>query len=145
MGSIQPQQERRLTIRSDDDIVMARSTARRMAEQAGFATSDQVAMAAAVSEVARNMVQFAGSGEIVISCVFSGGRRGLAVVARDTGPGIPDLEQAMEEGYSTTKGLGLGLPGARRMVDEFEILSTVGQGTTIRMKKWQRMAEDLAA
>jgi serine/threonine-protein kinase RsbT len=132
-------------IRNDDDIVMARSAARRMAERAGFGTSDQVAMAAAVSEVARNMIQFAGSGEIVISFVCSGGRQGLSVVARDTGPGIPDLEQAMEEGYSTTKSLGLGLPGARRMVDEFEILSSIGQGTTIRMKKWQRMVEDLAA
>jgi serine/threonine-protein kinase RsbT len=116
-----------------------------MAELVGFTASDQVAMAAAVSEVARNIVQFAGSGEMVIRCVSSGGRRGLSVVARDTGPGIPDLAQAMEEGYSTTRSLGLGLPGARRMVDEFEVQSTIGHGTTVRMKKWQRMTEDLAA
>ena len=92
-------------------------------------------IATAISELARNIVQYARQGEIVLSAV-EGSRRGIQIVARDHGPGISDLELAMRDGYSTGGSLGLGLPGARRLMDEFAIDSEVGKGTTISMKKW---------
>jgi len=102
----------------------------------GFSSTDLTILATAVSEVTRNIVRFAGTGEVVIELVETP-RRGLRVVARDTGPGIPDLEQALTDGYSTCEGLGLGLPGARRLMDEFAVASEPGRGTTVTMAKWQ--------
>ncbi len=125
-------------ISSDADIVIARQQGRALAERIGFTGSNLAVVATAISEVARNIVEYAKRGEIVLKAVNQGGRQGLSVVARDQGPGIPDIALAMQDGYSTAKGLGLGLPGARRLMDEFEIVSKVGRGTTVTMKKWVR-------
>ena|SRR5579864_7689699 len=128
--------ETHVAINSDADIVAARQRGRTMAKELGFSTSDQALIATAISEVARNIVQYAIRGEIILAVVQEKNRKGLVVVAQDEGPGIPDIELALRDGYSTTKSLGLGLPGARRLTDEFEIVSEVGKGTTVRMKKW---------
>lgn len=132
-------------INNDTDIVIARREGRAMATPLGFSSGELALIATAISEVARNIVVYAQRGEIVLEVVeqapgaASGGRRkGIRVVARDQGPGIPDIERAMQDGFSTSKSLGLGLPGARRLMDDFHIVSTVGQGTTITMTKWGR-------
>ena len=108
-----------------------------LAARLGFSGTDLTVIATAVSEVARNIVRFAGSGEVVVELVERP-RRGVQVVARDTGPGIADVEQALTDGYSTYDGLGLGLPGARRLMDEFAVVSEAGRGTTVTMTKWLR-------
>lgn len=131
-------EETRVPIDRDGDIVAARQKARELATHVGFSGSDLTIIATAISEVARNIVVYADHGEIVLSAVQRGGQRGVLVIARDAGPGIPDIEQAMCDGFSTGKSLGLGLPGARRLMDEFEIVSEVGKGTTITMRKWTR-------
>lgn len=130
--------EIRVPIDSDVDIVAARQQGRALAAPLGFSRVDLTLIATAISEVARNIVVYAKRGEIVLSLANQGSRRGIVVVARDDGPGIPDLVQAMQDGYSTSRGLGLGLPGAKRLMDEFDIVSQVGRGTTIVMKKWAR-------
>ncbi|MBI2820717.1 MAG: ATP-binding protein [Acidobacteria bacterium] len=108
-----------------------------MAQKIGFSGTDLTVISTAISEVARNIVEYALPGEIEITIVDAGGRQGIVVVARDEGPGIADVSLALQDGYSTGKGLGLGLPGARRLMDEFEIRSEVGKGTTVVMKKWR--------
>ena len=125
-----------LTIRSGADIVLARQQGRTLALNLGFSDVDQIVIATAISEVARNIVEYAQQGEINISPLHIAGRTGILIVAEDHGPGIADLAQAMQVGYSTGRGLGLGLPGARRLMDEFEINSVKGKGTTVKMKKW---------
>jgi anti-sigma regulatory factor (Ser/Thr protein kinase) len=115
--------------------VAARQAARELAGRLGFSQTDLTLIATAVSEIARNIVRFADSGEIIVELVDRP-RRGVQVVARDTGPGIEDVPRALTDGYSTYHGLGLGLPGARRLMDEFEIVSEVGRGTTVTMTKW---------
>jgi serine/threonine-protein kinase RsbT len=128
--------EVRVPIRTDADIVAARQAARELAARLGFSPTELTLIATAVSEVARNIVRFAGLGEIVVEAI-EGPRSGVQVVARDSGPGIPDIDQALEDGYSTYAGLGLGLPGARRLMDEFAIMSELGRGTTVTMTKWR--------
>ena len=130
--------ETHVRIDRDGDIIAARQKARELATQVGFSGSDLTIIATAISEVARNIVVYASHGEIVLSAVQRGSQRGVLVVARDDGPGIPDIEQAMRDGFSTGKSLGLGLPGAKRLMDEFEIASEIGKGTTITMRKWTR-------
>jgi serine/threonine-protein kinase RsbT len=130
--------ETHVAIDHDVDIIAARRSARELATQVGFSGSDLTIIATAISEVARNIVVYAKRGEIVLSAVQRGTRRGVLVVARDQGPGIPDIPGAMRDGFSTGKSLGLGLPGAKRLMDEFEIVSEVGKGTTITMRKWAR-------
>ena len=130
--------EIRIPIDSESEIVTARQQGRALAAPLGFSRVDLTLIATAISEVARNIVVYAKRGEIVLSLADQGSRRGIVVVARDDGPGIPDLAQAMQDGYSTSRSLGLGLPGARRLMDEFDIVSQVGKGTTIVMKKWAR-------
>lgn len=128
-------------IRSSGDIVTARQRGRALALELGFNGADVTLIAAAISEVARNIVDHAKQGEILMSSVNSsqnGGRTGIQIIARDEGPGIRDVAQAMQYGYSTRKGLGVGLPGAKWLMDEFDIASEVGRGTTITMKKWKR-------
>ncbi len=125
-------------ISSDADIVMARQQGRALAARLGLSSTDQALIATAISELARNIVEYAGYGEIILELAQQGGRRGIVVVARDQGPGIPDIEKAMQDGFSTTNSLGLGLPGARRLMDDFEIVSQVGKGTTVTAKKWAR-------
>jgi RNA polymerase sigma factor (sigma-70 family) len=127
----------RVPIRTDSDIVSARQAAREQASRLGFSRAALTVIATSVSEMARNIVRFAAPGEIVVS-LLEHPRPGLRVVARDTGPGIPDVEQALRDGYSTYHGLGLGLPGARRLMDEFAIVSEPGRGTTVTMTKWQK-------
>jgi serine/threonine-protein kinase RsbT len=128
--------ERRITIRSDDDVVAARREAREPAASLGFEPTDLTLLATAISEVARNITAYAGEGEIVVSVRNNGGRLGIRVVARDAGPGIDDVDLALRDGYSTGDGLGLGLPGARRLVDEFAIDTAPGRGTVVSMVKW---------
>lgn len=129
--------EARIAIRSSADIVEARRLGRELAAQAGFAGSDLTVIATAISEIARNIIEYAGSGDIALSVTPSRhGRLGLHVVARDQGPGIPNLRQVMQDGFSSGKGLGLGLPGARRLMDEFDVETEPGRGTTITMCKW---------
>ena len=127
--------EVQVPITGDPDIVAARRAAREMAARAGFVGTDLTLLATAVSEVARNIVRFAHQGVITVELLQEPGP-GIRVVARDTGPGIPDVERAMADGYSTDEGLGLGLPGARRLVDEFDIASERGRGTTVVLTKW---------
>lgn len=128
--------ETRIPIRRSEDIVTARELARGMARTAGFGGSDLTLIATAISEVTRNIVEHAERGELVLSLVNNGHRRGISIVARDEGPGIADVQQAMQYGYSTRNGLGVGLPGARLLMDDFEIDSKVGKGTTVSMRKW---------
>jgi serine/threonine-protein kinase RsbT len=128
--------ESRVAIRADADIVTARQQGRALAQQIGFAGSDLTVIATAISELGRNILQYAGSGEIVLRPIHASARRGLLVVARDEGPGIPDVALAVQDAYSTSGGLGLGLPGTRRLMDEFEIDSAIGRGTTVTVKKW---------
>lgn len=130
--------EARIAITSGADIMTARQEGRKLAERAGMNGSDLTVVATAISEVARNIVEYAKEGEILLKIVQQGGRRGILVVASDSGPGIADLERAMQDGYSTGKGLGLGLPGSRRLMDDFEIMSKVGKGTIVKMTKWMR-------
>jgi serine/threonine-protein kinase RsbT len=128
--------EHRLQINSEHDILTARQRGRELAADVGFSGSDLTIVATAISEIARNIVEYAGRGEIVFTLVRDGRSRGIVVVARDEGPGIPDVALAMQDGYSTRKSLGLGLPGARRLMDEFDVQSEAGRGTTVTMKKW---------
>ncbi len=127
-----------LPIRTEADIVTPRLRARALGEPLGFSPSEMTAIATAISEVARNILLYAGKGEIRLSVVQNGGRRGIAVVALDQGPGIPNIALAMQDGYSTGGGLGLGLPGVKRLMDDFAITSEVGRGTTVRATKWSR-------
>jgi len=130
--------ETRVPIMSALDIVTARQQGRSLAKELGFEGAEVTLIAAAISEVSRNIVDYAKSGEIVLQPLNHSPKRGLCVVARDKGPGIPDVAQAMQYGYSTRRGLGVGLPGAKLLMDEFDIVSKVGVGTTITMKKWVR-------
>lgn len=117
-------------------MAAARQRTRELAEAHHFRRSDTEALATAVSEIARNILVHAGDGELLLGSSESAGRIGLVAIARDHGPGIADVDQAMRDGFSTGDGLGLGLPSARRLVDEFELSSVVGQGTTVKLIKW---------
>jgi serine/threonine-protein kinase RsbT len=130
-------EESRVAVASDQDIVSARMRGRMMALQIGFRPTDATLIATAISELARNILLYAKRGELIVGVVESNGRQGIAVVARDDGPGIPDIQRAMQLGYSTSGSLGLGLPGVRRLMDDFEIVSEVGKGTTITVRKWR--------
>lgn len=125
-------------IRTDVDVVIARQKIRALVSELRFSGSELTLIATAISEVTRNIVSYAGSGEVVMRLVRRGQRRGITIVARDKGPGIADIEQAMKDGFSTSRGLGLGLPGSKRLMDEFELVSEVGKGTEITMTKWER-------
>ena len=130
----------RIAIESDSDVVTARQRARELAAELELTSTDQTLLATAISEVARNITTYATRGEGVLSIVRdNGGREGIRVVARDQGPGIADLELALQDGYTSGGGLGLGLPGARRLVDEFDIESAPSEGTTVTLVKWSRM------
>jgi serine/threonine-protein kinase RsbT len=135
--------EVRVAIESDADLVTARAEARAMAERLGFPRPDPTLIATAISEVARNIVVHSGSGEIVLKSLEDGSRYGLVVIATDRGPGIRDVEAALRDDYSGRGGLGLGLPGARRLMDEFEVVSDADTGTTVTMTKW-RFRDELA-
>ena len=130
--------ERRIRIITDADIVRARQEGREVASALAFSPSDLTVIATAISEVARNIHSYAGHGEIRVGLIERNGRKGVMIVAQDEGPGIYDVDLAMQDGYSTSGSLGLGLPGVRRLVDEFEIQTAVGKGTAITLRKWVR-------
>ncbi len=130
--------EVRVPVDRDVDIVSARQKGRELASQCGLPSTNLAVVATAISELARNIVCYAGRGEIILRLVDDHGKRGIEVVAADDGPGIPDVALAMQDGYSTSGGLGLGLPGVRRLMDEFEINSEFGKGTTVTVRKWKR-------
>ncbi len=127
---------KRVPIHSDSDIVNARTAARELAHRVGFEEIDVVLIATAVSEAARNIVEHANRGEIILSTLQHGKDKGLEIVAQDKGPGIAHVAEALQHGYSTTRELGLGLPGMKRLMDEFHIVSRVGSGTKVTMRKW---------
>jgi serine/threonine-protein kinase RsbT len=124
-------------IRSDLDIVIARTLARDTAKSLGFGAIDQARIATAVSELARNIFLYAGTGTVTVREVERSGRKGIEVVCEDQGPGIPNIDLVMQDGYSTSRGMGMGLPGAKRLMDEFDIRSQEGIGTTIICRKWR--------
>jgi serine/threonine-protein kinase RsbT len=125
-------------INGDTDIVAARQKGRVLAATVGFSSSELTLIATAISELARNIVLYAKQGEIVLRLLERGEQRGVMVRANDQGPGIPDIRRALQGGFSTSRSLGLGLPGVRRLMDEFEIESRVGIGTTVTARKWKR-------
>ena len=135
-----PEQAERIAIESDADVVTARQRARALAVGLEMPSTDQTLLATAISEIARNITAYAVRGEVLIERVRDprNGREGVRVVARDQGPGIADLEMALTDGYTTGGGLGLGLPGARRLVDEFSIQTAPGEGTRVTLVKWTR-------
>jgi serine/threonine-protein kinase RsbT len=130
--------DRVVTVTQGTDINVAREAGRALAAELGFGASERVLIATAISEVARNIVEFAGSGEVELATLRRGTITGISIIARDRGPGIDDVEAAMRDGFTTGSGLGLGLPGSRRLMDEFEITSGPGDGTTVTMRKWLR-------
>lgn len=129
--------ETRVRINSDQDIVVARQKGRSLAMALGFSSGDATLLATAISELARNIVSYAKTGDIVVKVIHGSANSGIQVVARDNGPGIPDVQQALRDGFSTSGSLGLGLPGVMRLVDEFHIASVESQGTTVSIKKWK--------
>ena len=130
-------EELNVLIRSEADLVTARLRGREMAAALHFSSSELTLIATAISEVTRNILSYAGSGELDLRLVRSGRLEGVSIIARDRGPGIADLFSAMQDGYSTSGGLGLGLPGSKRLMDEFDVASEVGKGTTVTMTKWK--------
>jgi serine/threonine-protein kinase RsbT len=130
--------EIRVEINSDQDIVVARQKGRGLASELGFSSGDATLIATAISELARNIVSYARTGEIKLKGIHASSRIGILVIAADDGPGIMDIRQALRDGFSTSGSLGLGLPGVRRLMDEFEITSQPGKGTTVAVKKWRQ-------
>jgi serine/threonine-protein kinase RsbT len=127
-----------VAITSDQDIVAARQSGRALAAELGFSATDSTLIATAISELARNIVSYARKGEITVKTIHGPSRQGILVIASDNGPGIADVLQAMRDGFSTSGSLGLGLPGVRRLMDEFQITSQPGRGTTVTVKKWKQ-------
>jgi serine/threonine-protein kinase RsbT len=134
--------EVRIPIAEDTDLIPARAEGRALAQRLGFARTDATLIATAISEIARNIVVHAGSGEIVLRPREEQLRHGLTVIARDSGQGIRDVEAALRDGVASRGGLGLGLPGARRLMDEFDVVCEPGKGTVVTMTKW-RTRDDL--
>lgn len=130
--------EETIPIVVDGDVVAARQRARELAADLSFTSTDLTLLATAISEIARNITTYAGRGHVTLRVVERRGRRGVEVVATDQGPGIPDVELAMRDGWTSGRGLGLGLPGARRLVDDFELDTEPGRGTTVILRKWER-------
>ena len=130
--------ETSIPVRSDADVVFARQKGRELAAALGFGPTDLTLVATAISELTRNIVLYAKRGRIVLKGIERDGTLGIMVVAQDEGPGIPNVARALESGFSTSGGLGLGLPGVKRLTDEFDIVSEVGRGTTVTVKKWKR-------
>lgn len=132
-----PAGEIRVVINSDQDIVAARQRGRALAGEIGFSAVDCTFIATAISELARNIVSYAGKGEIALERIQNSASAGIRIVASDEGPGIYDIRQALRDGFSTSGSLGLGLPGIRRLMDEFSIISQPGRGTRVEVKKWR--------
>lgn len=133
-----------IPVSTDIDVVTAYMRGRELAARFGFSSREVYEIAMAISEVARNIVNYAGHGEVSFAEIMRDGCRGLQIVARDDGPGIADIDRAMQVGFSTGGGLGLGLPVAAETMDEFDIVSAPGQGTTVMMLKWCRTGRPAA-
>jgi len=127
-----------VAIDSEQDIVSARQQGRALALELGFSAVDSTLIATAISELARNIVSYAGTGEITLKTIQDSTWKGILIVAADDGPGIYDLRQALRDGFSTSGSLGLGLPGVKRLMDEFQIASQPGKGTRVEVKKWRQ-------
>jgi serine/threonine-protein kinase RsbT len=127
----------RMDIRNDDDVIVARQKGRLLAGEIGFSTMEQAMLAAVITELARNIVDYAGRGEMLFQAVEDQGRRGIVVIARDEGPGIPNLKEALQASYSIAGGLGLGLRGIKALMDSLDIVSVPGKRTTVTARKWQ--------
>jgi serine/threonine-protein kinase RsbT len=134
--------EIRVSVKTDADLVIARAEGRAMAQRLGFRRPDPTLIATAISELARNLVMHVGHGEIIMRPIVEDRRYGVLVIVRDEGQGIADVDAALRLGHASRGGLGLGLPGARRLMDEFEVDSQPGKGTTVTMRKW-RLRDDL--
>ena len=129
--------EKTILIKKEVDIIHARKEGREMARDIGFGSVEQCRIATAISELTRNIIRYAGHGKVVIKAIQRR-HKGIEITCSDEGPGIPDIEIAMQDGYSTSKGLGAGLPGAKRLMDDFEIQSEIDCGTTVVIRKWLR-------
>lgn len=134
----EPEIQACVSVTADTEIVNARRQGRTLAEEMGFSPSDATLVATAISELARNIVRYAGQGEILVGRINGVDKLGIAIIARDDGPGMSDIELALRDGFSTSGGLGLGLPGVKRIMDQFDIDSGSGGGTTITAIKWKR-------
>ncbi|GAA2209256.1 anti-sigma regulatory factor [Nonomuraea monospora] len=130
--------EREVVIAGSADVVGVRQLVRSVAVEVGLSLVDQTKIVTAASELARNALVYAGGGDVRVEVVENGPRRGLKLVFTDEGPGIPDIEQALTDGWTTGGGMGLGLGGSRRLVDEFDLVSAPGKGTTVTVTKWRR-------
>lgn len=126
----------KIEIKSDTDIITARQEARELGKKLGFSSSELAVIAAAISELARNIVSYAQNGSISFGSIREVKKNGIIIIAEDTGPGIADIQLVMQDGYSTSNSLGLGLPGVKRLMDTFDIKSQLGTGTCITIKKW---------
>jgi serine/threonine-protein kinase RsbT len=139
MNHADPEANRSLVpVREESDIAVARQRGRQLARRAQLSVAAVESVATAISEVARNLLDHAAGGEIIVLLFNEPGRRGIEVTARDDGPGISDLERAMQDGFSSGSGLGLGLSSAKRLMDEFELVSQPGHGTTVTFRKWAK-------
>lgn len=136
-GACAVTEELTVPIRSEADLVTARLRGREIASVLHFSSSELTLIATAISEVTRNILTYAGNGELSLRLIQQAQKMGVLIVARDRGPGIADLAAAMQDGFSTSGSLGLGLPGSKRLMDEFAVASEVGQGTTVTMTKWK--------
>jgi serine/threonine-protein kinase RsbT len=128
--------ENHVDIVTDDDVVAARQQGRKLAADLGFSPMDRAMLAAVITELARNIIDHAGRGEVHFHAIEDAGRHGISVVARDRGPGIPNIKEALQASYSVAGGLGLGLRGAKGLMDSLEIISAPGRGTTVTGRKW---------
>jgi serine/threonine-protein kinase RsbT len=125
-----------LAIRSSQDVVIIRQTARKWAAELSFSEVDQTKIMTATSELTRNTLVYGGGGTVRLEALTEGGRTGLRLTFEDQGPGIPDVDLALKDGYSTGSGLGLGLSGSKRLMSEFDLVSRVGEGTRVTVTKW---------
>lgn len=132
-----PEPYETLDIRSSADVVAVRQAARALAERTGLSLVDQTKLVTAASELARNTLDYGGGGTVRLEALENGARRGVRLVFEDKGPGIPDVSQALKDGFTTGTGLGLGLGGARRLVNDFAIESTPGEGTRVTIARWR--------
>lgn len=126
-----------MDIVNDDDVIAARQKVRMLAAEIGFSRTDQAMLAAVITELACNILDYAGRGEVLFQAIEGDGRRGITVIARDQGPGIPNLKEALQASYSVAGGLGLGLRGVKGLMDSLDIISVPGRGTTVTARKWR--------
>ncbi|WP_414584149.1 anti-sigma regulatory factor [Scytonema sp. PCC 10023] len=126
-----------MSIQSSQDVVLVRQAVRQFAVKLGFSLVEQTKIVTAASEIARNTLDYGGGGTVKLQALQEGMRRGLRLIFEDSGPGIPDIDLALKDGYTTGGGLGMGLSGAKRLVNEFNIVSHVGEGTCVTITKWK--------